>query len=116
MCWFAVYKTPCACAAYYIGHTGRSVTVRHKDHQSHLKSEHVDKLVLVDHGWKMGYSILFDQMEILYKSDQWGPKVTRESVELLLAQNALNKEDGTKLSAAWLPVCELHKGKHSTTC
>lgn len=43
---------------------------------------------------------MFDQTEILYKSDHWVTRVTTESLELLLAEHALNGEDGAKLSTA----------------
>lgn len=33
-----------------------------------------------------------------------------ESLELLLAECALNREDGIKVSDDWLPACELLKG------
>lgn len=33
--------------------------------------------------------------------------MTRESLDLLLAKQALNREDGAKLSSIWLPACEL---------
>lgn len=37
-------------------------------------------------------------------------------LELMLVQNMLNKEEGVKLGAAWLPACELLKrGKDRTT-
>lgn len=42
-----------------------------------------------------------------YKSNQWGPRTTPESLELLLADNALNREEGARLSNSWLPACEL---------
>lgn len=55
-------------------------------------------------------TIQFDKTEGLYKSDQWNTRVTRESLELMLAKGALNK-DGVKLSAAWILACEMFKEK-----
>lgn len=60
-----VYKLPCACEAYYIRQTGQSVSVRQKEHQSHLRPGHVDKSILTKDGWATGLSIRFDQTEIL---------------------------------------------------
>lgn len=64
-------------------------------------------------GGKWDISILINKTELLFRSDQWGPRVTRELLELLLAQKALNKEGGAKLSTDWIPACELLKGKNS---
>lgn len=75
------------------------------------KLGHMDKSALADHGWKTGHSILFDRTELLCRSDQWGPRVTQESLELLLTQRALNKDDGIKLRAAWLPAYEVLKNR-----
>lgn len=108
-----VYKSLCTCETCHIGQTGHSVTVRWKDHQSHLRWGHVDKSALADHGWKIGHAILFGQTEILHKSDHWGSRVTRETLGLLLPPNSLTKEVGANLSAVWLPACELLQGRQS---
>lgn len=68
----------------------------------------------MEHGWAIGHTIRFDKIEILYKSEQWGPRTTRESLELLLVDNALNREEGTRLSDSWLPACEFIKSKRLT--
>lgn len=100
------------CGAYYIGQMGRNVSVQRKEHHSHLMLGHMDKSALVKHGRTTEHSILFNQNEILYKSDQCGPRLTRELLELLLAKRILNREDGVTLSIApWLPACELLRYK-----
>lgn len=88
-----VHKIPCTCGANYVGQTGWSITIRCKEHQSHLRLGHIDKSALAKHGWTTGHTVLFEQTEILYKSDQWGPRTTRESLELSSSNRALNREE-----------------------
>lgn len=40
--------------------------------------------------------------------------IMTESLELLLTKQSLNREEGARLSDAWLPACELFKGTLAT--
>lgn len=59
-------------------------------------------------------SILFNKTEMLYRSDNWGFRITGESLERLLVEQALNREEGVRLSSTWLPACELLKETMAT--
>lgn len=54
----------------------------------------MEKSALADHVWRMGHTTLLDKTEIFHRADQRSLIVIRESLELMLAQNTLNKEDG----------------------
>lgn len=58
--------------------------------------------------WSTEHTICFEDMEILYTFLVWGT-IVRESLEIYLAQGVINKEEGTRLSMAWFPTCELMK-------
>lgn len=111
-----VYKIPCTCVLYYtegkaypLGmlRTSRSVSIRKKELECHLRLGNSEKSALAYHGWTTGHTIQFENTEVLYKSTLWNVRITRESLELTLMQGGINKEDGT----AWLPACKLLKGK-----
>lgn len=93
-----------------MGQTGKNVLVRQKEHRRHLKLGHVEQYTSADHGWRTGHTILFEHTEMLYRSDQWSVRTTRESLERMLSQGAI-KQEGVKLNAAWLSACELLKVK-----
>lgn len=42
----SVYRVPCECGVCYIGQTGRSITIRLKEYQQHLRLAHTDKSAL----------------------------------------------------------------------
>lgn len=68
---------------------------------------------LAYHSWTVGHNICFEETKILHKSLSRGTRILREFLELQLSQTIINKEEGAKLSAAWLPACEQMKAAGS---
>jgi hypothetical protein len=52
-----VYRIPCECGRVYIGQTGRSVDIRLKEHQRHIRLEHPDKSAIAEHSIDQGHCI-----------------------------------------------------------
>lgn len=75
----------------------------------HPKLGQVEKSALGHHGCNMGHPILLGDMTILYRSTSYEKRLVREATEIYLAEDVINKEDGTRLSNAWLPTLELVK-------
>jgi hypothetical protein len=46
-----VYRIPYECGRVYIGQTGRSVDIRLKEHQRHIRLEHPDKSAVAEHSF-----------------------------------------------------------------
>jgi hypothetical protein len=44
-----VYRILCECGRVYIGQTGRSMDIRLKEHQRHIRLQHPDKSVVAEH-------------------------------------------------------------------
>jgi hypothetical protein len=44
-----VYRIPCECGRVYIGQTGRSVDIRLKEHQRHMRLQHPYKSAAAEH-------------------------------------------------------------------
>jgi hypothetical protein len=49
-----VYRISCECGRVYIGQTGRSVDMRLKQHQRHIRLEHPDKSAVAEHSIYQG--------------------------------------------------------------
>jgi hypothetical protein len=60
-----VYRIPCECGRVYIGQTGRSVDIRLKEHQRHIRLEHPDKSAVSEHSIDRGHRIQFHNSSIL---------------------------------------------------
>jgi transposase len=60
-----VYRIPCECGRVYIGQTGRSVDIRLKEHQRHIRLEHLDKSAVAEHSIDQGHRIQFHNASIL---------------------------------------------------
>jgi hypothetical protein len=54
-----VYRMPSECGKVYVGQTGRSVDIRLKEHQQHIRLEHPDKSAVAEHSIDQGYRIHF---------------------------------------------------------
>lgn len=77
-----------------------------ENHQRHLWLGQENKSALAHHAWATGHSILFDDTTVLCKSS-YGTRIIRESIEIQLRVGVINKEDGARLSTAWLPALDL---------
>jgi UV DNA damage repair endonuclease len=62
---YGVYRIPRQCGSVYIGQTGRSVDIRLKEHQRHVRLEHPDKSAVAEHSIDQGHRIQFHNSSIL---------------------------------------------------
>jgi hypothetical protein len=60
-----VYRLPCECSRVHIGQRGRSVDIRLKEHQRHIRLEHAYKSTVVEHNINQGHRIQFHNSSIL---------------------------------------------------
>jgi hypothetical protein len=67
-----VYMIPCECGRVYIGQTGRSLDIRLKEHQRHIRLEHSVKSAIPEHSIDQGHCIQVHNSYILaMKPDIW---------------------------------------------
>lgn len=76
------------------------------EHKHHLWLGQTEKWAVAQHYWTFGHQARFEDMLVLFHSDNWLPCVIRESLEIALLDKSLNQEEGLKLSTAWLPLYE----------
>jgi hypothetical protein len=60
-----IYRIPCECGRVYIGQMGRSVDIRLKEHQWHIRLENPDKSAIAEHSIDQGHWIQFHNSSIL---------------------------------------------------
>jgi hypothetical protein len=79
-----VYRIPCECSKVYIGQTGRSVDIRLKEHQRHIRVEHPDKSAAAEHTVDLGHRIKFHETSILATKTLDMDRIIRETIEIEL--------------------------------
>lgn len=64
----------------------------------------MEKSTIVQHCWAQGHQACFAETMVLYRSDNWHARLTRESLEIAFTKQALNQEKVASLSNVWLPL------------
>jgi hypothetical protein len=93
-----VYRIPCECGRVYIGRTGRSVDIRIKEHQRHIRLDHPDKSAVAGHSIDQGHRIQFHDASILATKTRYMDRIVRED------PYNINREGGFCLSKSWKPL------------
>jgi hypothetical protein len=99
-----VYRIPCECGRVYIGQTGRSVDIRVKEHQRHIRVEHPDKSAVAEHCINQGHRIQFHDASILATKTRYMDRIVREAIEIEFHPYNINREGGFCLSKSWKPL------------
>jgi hypothetical protein len=96
-----IYRIPYKCGRVYIGEKGRSVDIRLKEHQRHIRLEHLDKLAIAKHNIDQGHSIQFHNSSILTTKTKYMDRIVREAIENELCPYNINRVGGFCLSKSW---------------
>jgi hypothetical protein len=99
-----VYRIPCDCGRVYIGQTGGSVDISLKEHQGHIRLEHLDKSALAEHSIDQGHHIQFHKASVLATRTRYVDRIVRKAIEIELHPYNINREGGFCLSKSWKPV------------
>jgi hypothetical protein len=105
-----VYSVPCECGQVYIGQTGRSIETRVKEHQCHIHLQHPDKSAVAEHSINLGHHIQLQDTTILSTKSRSMDQMIRETTEIELHPNNMNRDDGLHLSWSWKPFIHSLKG------
>jgi hypothetical protein len=79
-----VYRIPCGCGRVYTGQTGRSVDIRLKERQRHIRLEHPDKSAVAEHSIDQGHRVQFHSSSILATKTRYMDRSIREANEIEL--------------------------------
>ena len=107
-----VYSIPCSCSKPYIGETGRSIVTRLKEHGADLRNDRHKRSALDEHAHVTQHHICLENVVVIAREDSIAKRKIRENIEINMAIDCLNRDDGKKLSDTWLPL--LHSLKRNT--
>jgi hypothetical protein len=91
-------------AAVYIVQTSRSVDIRLKEHQRHIRLEHPDKTAVAEHSIDQGHRIQFHYTSILATKTRYMHRIIWEAMEIGLHPYNITREGGFCLSKSWKPL------------
>jgi hypothetical protein len=93
-----VYRIPCECGKVYIGQMGRSMDIRIKEHQRHLRLDHPDKSAVVEQSIDQGHRIQFHNASLLSTKTRYMDHIVKEAIEFELNRYNIKRDGGFCLS------------------
>ncbi|KAG8224905.1 hypothetical protein J437_LFUL006263 [Ladona fulva] len=101
-----VYYVPCECGSAYIAETGRMVETRLMEHARHICLSQQEKSAIAKHFLDKGHRIHFKQTKVLCRAPSFWDQKIKESIEIPLEENNLNREEGFTLHKTWTPILQ----------
>ena len=99
-----VCRIPRDCGNVYLGHSGRTVDDRCKEHKRFIRQHQPEKSAVADHSISTGHCFDFCGTSLLDRTSWYFVGLVKEAVEIRLTENNCNTDAGFILSHAWSPI------------
>ena len=85
--------------------TGRTTECRIKEHVRHKTNGQHNLSAIAEHAFaNPDHNILFDEAQVLAKTERYLPRIIEESIEIQKRKNNFNRDDSYKLSHTWITL------------
>jgi hypothetical protein len=87
-----IYKIPCECSTVYIRQSGRSIHLRIKEHDRHIRLVQPEKSAMAEHSLIHDHKIRLQDTKLLSAVTGYAERLIREAMEIEMHPNSKNRK------------------------